>query len=136
MGLLHTYSVLPEPIYDHGHSSHLPYIPADGLSEVHHRLCAGEKRFLAAQYGSGRGRTELSKQYFGAYELQKGSYRLQGYQFDFTPFLKRFLIRYNGESSYSVVFALNKTNIFDNMYISRNQINDIIEDARHIVVGG
>ena len=79
---------------------------------------------------------ELSKQYFGAYELQKGSYRLQGYQFDFTPFLKRFLIRYNGESSYSVVFALNKTNIFDNMYISRSQINDIIEDTRHIVVGG
>lgn len=78
---------------------------------------------------------ELSKQYFGAYELQKGSYRLQGYQFDFTPFLKRFLIRYNGESSYSVVFALNKTNIFDNMYISRSQINDIIEDTRHIVGG-
>ena len=78
---------------------------------------------------------ELSKQYFGAYELQKGSYRLQGYQFDFTPFLKRFLIRYNGENSYSVVFALNKTNIFDNMYISRSQINDIIEDTRHIVGG-
>lgn len=78
---------------------------------------------------------ELSKQYFGAYELQKGSYRLQGYQFDFTSFLKRFLIRYNGESSYSVVFALNKTNIFDNMYISRSQINDIIEDTRHIVGG-
>ena len=78
---------------------------------------------------------ELSKQYFGAYELQKGSYRLQGYQFDFTPFLKRFLIRYNGESNYSVVFALNKTNIFDNMYISRSQINDIIEDTRHIVGG-
>ena len=78
---------------------------------------------------------ELSKQYFGAYELQKGSYRLQGYQIDFTPFLKRFLIRYNGESSYSVVFALNKTNIFDNMYISRSQINDIIEDTRHIVGG-
>lgn len=78
---------------------------------------------------------ELSKQYFGAYELQKGTYRLQGYQFDFTPFLKRFLIRYNGESSYSVVFALNKTNIFDNMYISRSQINDIIEDTRHIVGG-
>ena len=78
---------------------------------------------------------ELSKQSFGAYELQEGSYRLQGYQFDFTPFLKRFLIRYNGESSYSVVFALNKTNIFDNMYISRSQINDIIEDTRHIVGG-
>ena len=78
---------------------------------------------------------ELSKHHFGAYELQKGSYRLQGYQFDFTPFLKRFLIRYNGESSYSVVFALNKTNIFDNMYISRSQINDIIEDTRHIVRG-
>ena len=78
---------------------------------------------------------ELSKQYFGAYELQKGSYRLQGYQFDFTPFLKRFLIRYNGENSYSVVFALNKTNIFDNMYISKSQINDIIEDTRHIVGG-
>ena len=78
---------------------------------------------------------ELSKQYFGAYELQKGSYRLQGYQFDFTPFLKRFLIRYNGENSYSVVFALNKTNIFDNMYISRSQINDIIEDVRHNVIG-
>ena len=78
---------------------------------------------------------ELSRQYFEAYELQKGSYRVQGYQFDFTPFLKRFLIRYNGESSYSVVFALNKTNIFDNMYISRSQINDIIEDTRHIVGG-
>ena len=79
---------------------------------------------------------ELSKQYFGADYLRFGKYRLQGYQFDFTPFLKRFLIRYNGESSYSAVFALNKTNIFDNMYISRSQINDIIEDTRHIVVGG
>lgn len=78
---------------------------------------------------------ELSKQYFGADYLRFGKYRLQGYEFDFTPFLKRFLIRYNGESSYSVVFALNKTNIFDNMYISRSQINDIIEDTRHIVGG-
>lgn len=78
---------------------------------------------------------ELSKQYFGADYLRFGKYRLQGYEFDFTPFLKRFLIRYNGESNYSVVFALNKTNIFDNMYISRSQINDIIEDTRHIVGG-
>ena len=45
----------------------------------------------------------------------------------FVIILKRFLIRYNGENNYSVVYALNKTNIFDNMYISRSQINDIIE---------
>lgn len=76
---------------------------------------------------------ELSKGYFGADHLIKGQYRLMGYEFDFTPFLKRFLIRDTYENVYRVVYALNKTNIFDNMYISRSQINDIIEDTRHIV---
>ena len=76
---------------------------------------------------------ELSKQSFCADYLRCGRYRLQGYELNFTPFLKRFLIRYNGENNYNVVFAINKTNVFENMYINRSKINDIIEDIRHVV---
>ena len=78
---------------------------------------------------------ELSKQYYGANNLKLGTYLLLGWKFDFRPFLKRFLIRFNGENTYSVVYALNKTNIFDNLYLQRSQVNDIIEDTRHIVGG-
>ena len=35
---------------------------------------------------------ELSKQYFGAEYLKVGSYRLLGWQFDFKPFLRKFLV--------------------------------------------
>ncbi len=78
---------------------------------------------------------ELSRQQYGANNLKLGTYLLLGWEFDFRPFLKRFLIRFNGENTYSVVYALNKTNIFDNLYLKRSQVNDIIEDTRHIVGG-
>lgn len=75
---------------------------------------------------------ELSKQMFGAEYLEVGTYKLMGYEFDFTPFLKRFLVRRKYDTEYHVVYALNKTNIFDNFYISRSQVDDILEDTRHI----
>lgn len=77
---------------------------------------------------------ELSKQGFGAEYLKVGTYKLMGYEFDFTPFLKRFLIRDKYDGYYHVVFALNKTNIFDNLYISRSSVVDILEDTRHTVI--
>jgi hypothetical protein len=73
---------------------------------------------------------ELSKQYFGAEYLKMGGYRLLGWQFDFRPFLKRFLVREKYESVYRVYYALNRTNIYDNVYVSRNNIIDVIEDNR------
>lgn len=78
---------------------------------------------------------ELSKQSFGADYLQKGYYRLMGYEFDFTPFLKKFLVMGKNDNYYRVVYALNKTNIFDNLYISRNYVVDVLEDTRHKVLG-
>lgn len=66
--------------------------------------------------------------------LEKGTYRLMGYEFNFKPFLKRFLIRYKYDNDYKVVYAINKTNIFDNSYISKNQVDDILEDTRHVPI--
>lgn len=74
---------------------------------------------------------ELSKQQFGAEYLKVGLYRLMGYELDFRPFLKRFLVRGKYDSDYTVVYALNKTNIFDNFYISKSSIIDVLEDTRH-----
>ena len=74
---------------------------------------------------------ELSKGSFGADYLQHGKYKLRGYAMDFTPYLKRFLVRLKHEEVYHVIYALNKTNIFDNIYITRSQITDIIEDIRY-----
>lgn len=54
MVLCHTYSVLPEPLYGIAYSSDLSRIPAYGFREMHYRLRAGEKRFVATQYGGGR----------------------------------------------------------------------------------
>lgn len=67
-------------------------------------------------------------------DLEKGTYRLMGYEFNFKPFLKRFLIRYKYDNDYKVVYAINKTNIFDNFYISKNQVDDILEDTRHVPI--
>lgn len=77
---------------------------------------------------------ELSKQMFCAEYLKVGTYKLMGYEFDFTPFLKRFLIRDKYDGYYHVVYALNKTNIFDNLYISKSCVVDILEDTRHTVI--
>lgn len=74
---------------------------------------------------------ELSKQGFCAEYLKVGTYKLMGYEFDFKPFLKRFLVRGKYDSNYTVVYALNKTNIFDNFYISKSSVTDILEDTRH-----
>lgn len=73
---------------------------------------------------------KLSKQSFGADYLQMGTYKLMGWQFDFRPFLKKFLIREKYDGFYRIYYALNKTNIFDNMYMSRSKIIDILEDTR------
>lgn len=78
---------------------------------------------------------ELSKQSSSADYLRFGKYKLMGYEFDFTPFLKRFLVRYKYDNHYEIRFALNKTNIFDNMYESRNKVLDILEDTRHSIEG-
>ena len=67
-------------------------------------------------------------------KLQVGIARVGGYEFDFTPFLKRFLIRDKYDGYYHVIFALNKTNIFDNLYISRSSVVDILDDTRHTVL--
>lgn len=77
---------------------------------------------------------ELSKQQFGASYLSVGLYRLMGYELDFRPFLKRFLVRRKYDSDYTVVYALNKTNIFDNFYISKSSVTDILEDTRHKIL--
>ena len=77
---------------------------------------------------------ELSKQQFGANYLCVGTYRLMGYELDFKPFLKRFLIKNKYNNNYSVVYALNKTNIFDNFYANKSNIVDILEDNRHKIL--
>ena len=77
---------------------------------------------------------ELCKSSYGAESLKFGKYKLMGYEFDFTPFLKRFLVRYKYNNSYEIRYALNKTNIFDNFYESKSQIADILEDTRHIAI--
>lgn len=74
---------------------------------------------------------ELSKQGTCAEYLKVGTYKLMGYEFDFKPFLKRFLVRGKYDNDYTVVYALNKTNIFDNFYISKSSVTDILEDTRH-----
>lgn len=74
---------------------------------------------------------ELSKQQFGADYLKVGQYKLMGYEFDFKPFLKKFLVRNKYDNNYTIVYALNKTNIFDNFYISKSSIVDVLEDTRH-----
>lgn len=77
---------------------------------------------------------ELSKGMFDADYMLVGKYKLMGYEFDFTPFLRRFLVRGKYEDNYTIRYALNKTNIFDNFYNSRSMVVDIIEDTRHIPV--
>lgn len=78
---------------------------------------------------------KLSQGYSCASDLRFGKYKLMGYEFDFTPFLKRFLVRYRYDNHYEIRFALNKTNIFDNMYESRSKVLDILEDTRHSIEG-
>lgn len=67
----------------------------------------------------------------GKSDFGSGRYRLMGYEFDFTPFLRRFLVRFRYNNTYSIIYALNKSNIYNNMYISRYNILDILEDTRH-----
>ena len=38
--------------------------------------------------------------------LEKGIYKLMGYEFDFKPFLKRFLVKYKYNEYYNVVYAI------------------------------
>ena len=71
----------------------------------------------------------------GDYKEFKRLYKLMGYELDFTPFLKKFLVMGKNDNCYRVVYALNKTNIFDNLYISRNYVVDVLEDTRHKVLG-
>lgn len=74
--------------------------------------------------------SELSKgKYFS--DFTNGKYRLMGYIFDFTPYLKRFLVRFKYDNNYTIIYALNKNNIYNNMYISKYNIIDILEDTRH-----
>ena len=73
---------------------------------------------------------ELCKSSFGANYLQKGFYRLQGYEFSFISFLRRFLVKFRNDNVYQVIYAINKTNIFDNFYITKYNVDDIIEDTR------
>lgn len=77
---------------------------------------------------------ELSKGSFGADYLMTGRYRLLGYELNFTPYLKRFLVKFRYDSYYTVRYALNKTNLYDNMYVNRYDVVDIVEDTRHKVV--
>ena len=76
---------------------------------------------------------ELLKGSYGG-SLEKGIYKLMSYEFDFKPFLKRFLVKYKYNEYYNVVYAINKTNIFDNFYIRKSQVVDILEDVRHVPV--
>lgn len=73
---------------------------------------------------------ELSKGSFGSEYLQKGYYRLMGYQLDFRPYLKRFLVNFKYDNSYEVIYALNKSNIYEYFGVSKSLINDILEDTR------
>lgn len=77
---------------------------------------------------------KLSRGCVGVDDLRVGTYKVGGYEFDFTPFLKRFLIRDKYDGYYHVVYALNKTNIFDNLYISKSCVVDVLEDTRHTVI--
>lgn len=77
---------------------------------------------------------ELSKHQSEASYLSVGLYRLMGYELDFRQYLKKFLIKKKYEDKYSVVYALNKTNIFDNFYINKSSIVDILEDTRHKIL--
>lgn len=73
---------------------------------------------------------ELSKSSFGGEYLQKGYYRLIGYQLDFRPYLKRFLVNFKYDDNYEVIYALNKSNIYEYFGVSKSLINDILEDTR------
>ena len=77
---------------------------------------------------------ELCQSSFGAINLQKGFYKLQGYKFSFIPFLKRFLVKFRNEEIYRVIYAINKTNIYDNFYIKKYDVIDVIEDTRKEVL--
>lgn len=74
---------------------------------------------------------QLSKQQFGADYLTVGLYRLMGYELDFRPFLRKFLVRNKYDNNYTIFYALNKTNIYDNFYVSKSYIIDVLEDTRH-----
>ena len=74
---------------------------------------------------------ELSQESGNTYNLQQGYYLLMGYKFDFKPFLRRFLVRFRYKNNYDIIYALNKTNIYDYAFISRYNIIDILEDTRH-----
>ena len=45
----------------------------------------------------------------------------------------RFLVRFRYENKYDIIYALNKTNIYDYAFISKYNIVDVIEDIRHRV---
>lgn len=77
---------------------------------------------------------ELCQSSLGASDLQKGFYKLQGYEFSFIPFLKRFLVKFRNEDVYRVIYAINKTNIYDNFYIKKYDVVDVIEDTRKEVL--
>ena len=70
---------------------------------------------------------ELSKSSFGAEYLKKGKYRLLGYEFNFQPYLKKYLVNFRYENDYKIIYALNKSNITDYCYIAKYQIMDIVE---------
>lgn len=70
---------------------------------------------------------DLCKSSFNADNLQKGIYKLQGYIFDFRKFLKVYLVNFKYEGVYHKIYAINKTNLYNNFYINKNNINDIIE---------
>jgi len=71
---------------------------------------------------------KLSDSSFGSSDLSMhGIYKLMGYNLNFKPFLKKFLVKYKYNNYYIIIYALNKNNIFDYFYISRSQIDDIIE---------
>lgn len=74
---------------------------------------------------------ELSQESGNSYNLQKGYYLLLGYKFDFTPFLKRFLVRFRYNDTYNIIYALNKTNLYNYFSISKYNIIDVLEDTRH-----
>ena len=54
MGLCHTYSVLPKPVYGHDYCPDLSHIPAYGFRKVHYRLRARQEGIVAAKYGRRR----------------------------------------------------------------------------------
>lgn len=70
---------------------------------------------------------ELSQGSFGAEYLKKGKYRLLGYEFNFQPYLKKYLVNFRYKNDYEVIYALNKSNITDNCHITKYSIVDIVE---------